>query len=318
VKKFLKVLMGIGIALIVIVGLLVWYVVLPGRAEVRWCNTYLGVMDATGQDLSKASPSQSQALKDSVEHLADLSHGVFVFKGSSAAAALVTDINASAKSQTPDSILKVGKDADALTAACRADTTTSSPTGSGSAGPTLTGHFAVFDSWAEIDSKYEGHFMERVAPGAFRDTFANDRSNIKVLFQHGRDPQVGNKVLGPIEVLEEDTRGAAYAVPLLDTSYNADLLPGLRAGLYGSSFRFTVGAEDRLDRPQPSEYNPDSLPERTITQAKVFEFGPCTFPAYDGATAGVRSLTDWYRSGEPGVRAVIWTPARRRAALLTA
>ena len=24
------------------------------------------------------------------------------------------------------------------------------------------------------------------------------------------------------------------------------------------------------------------------------EFGPVTFPAYEGATAGVRSLTDWY------------------------
>jgi hypothetical protein len=24
------------------------------------------------------------------------------------------------------------------------------------------------------------------------------------------------------------------------------------------------------------------------------EFGPVTFPAYEGASAGVRSLTDWY------------------------
>jgi len=42
------------------------------------------------------------------------------------------------------------------------------------------------------------------------------------------------------------------------------------------------------------------------------EFGPVTFPAYSRATAGVRSLTDWYRSGDPAVRAVVWTPARRR------
>jgi phage head maturation protease len=45
---------------------------------------------------------------------------------------------------------------------------------------------------------------------------------------------------------------------------------------------------------QASSYNPTGLPERTITEAKVMEFGPVTFPAYEGATAGVRSLTDWY------------------------
>jgi hypothetical protein len=30
------------------------------------------------------------------------------------------------------------------------------------------------------------------------------------------------------------------------------------------------------------EYNPKGMPERTITEAKVFEFGPVTYPAYEG------------------------------------
>jgi Caudovirus prohead protease./Transcription factor WhiB. len=64
------------------------------------------------------------------------------------------------------------------------------------------------------------------------------------------------------------------------------------AGLYGSSFRFTVGADNFDAKPGRSDYNPDGLPERTIREAKVAEFGPVTFPAYQGATAGVRSLTD--------------------------
>ena len=38
--------------------------------------------------------------------------------------------------------------------------------------------------------------------------------------------------------------------------------------------------------------NPDRLPERTITNATLYEFGPVTFPAYEGATAGMRSMTD--------------------------
>jgi hypothetical protein len=51
-----------------------------------------------------------------------------------------------------------------------------------------------------------------------------------------------------------------------------------------------------------------------ILEAKVAEFGPVTCLAYEGATAGVRSLTDWYRSGDRAQ--TIWTPARRRERLL--
>lgn len=160
---------------------------------------------------------------------------------------------------------------------------------------TLSGHFSVFDAWYEVDSVFEGHFMERVAPGAFTDTFARDRDRMRVTFNHGTDPQLGDKVLGPIETLEEDRKGARYVVPLLDTSYNRDLLPGLKAGVYGSSFRFNV-EEEVFDRaPDPSKHNPAGIPERTITRARVHEFGPVTFPASPSATAGARSLTDSFR-----------------------
>lgn len=163
----------------------------------------------------------------------------------------------------------------------------------GAAGaPTLHGDFAVFNQWTEIDSVFEGRFLERVAPGAFAQTLARDR--IRVLFQHGRDPQIGDKPLGVPTVLREDELGAFYEVPLLDTAYVRELVPGLRAGAYGASFRFAVRREHVVQSPERSDYNPDGLPERTILEAKVMEFGPVTFPAYEGATAGVRSLTDWY------------------------
>jgi signal peptide peptidase SppA len=135
-------------------------------------------------------------------------------------------------------------------------------------------------------------------------------AKVRPLFQHGRDPQVGDKPLGPIQALVEDETGVYYEVPLLDTSYNREIVPGLREGLYGASFRFRVVKEDIVKRPSRSAYNPDRLPERTVTEAQVFEFGPVTFPAYDAATAGVRSLTDDFRreqivinslDGAPGV-----------------
>jgi HK97 family phage prohead protease len=158
--------------------------------------------------------------------------------------------------------------------------------------PTLTGHFAVFNRWTEIDSFWEGEFLESIAPGAFARTFKNDRAGMRVLFQHGRDPIAGSKPLGPIEDLREDDQGAYYEVPLLDTSYNKDLLPGLRNGLYGASFRFRVMKEQVTEKPDASEHNPKGIPERVIQEAQVMEFGPVTFPAYADATAGVRSLTD--------------------------
>lgn len=160
--------------------------------------------------------------------------------------------------------------------------------------PTLVGWMARFDEWTEIRSWVEGNFMERFAPGAFKKTFAENVRNMRVLFQHGMDPQVGEKVLGTIASISEAPQGARYEVPLFDTSYVRDLLPGLEAGTYGSSFRFRVMKEERVDEPERSAHNPEGLPERTVTEAKVMEFGPVTFPAYEGATAGLRSATDWW------------------------
>ena len=180
--------------------------------------------------------------------------------------------------------------------------------------PTMTGHFSVTNQWTRIESAFEGTFMERFASGAWTKTISENRSALKVLFNHGRDPQIGNKPLGPIETLREDDKGAYYEVPLLDTSYNRDLLPGLKAGLYGASMRFNVVRDDPVYKPKPSSYNPDGIPERTVTEAKLLEFGPVTFPAYQGATAGVRSLTDEYlievlRSSAPSkLDAAVATP----------
>ena len=154
--------------------------------------------------------------------------------------------------------------------------------------PTIFGHAAVFNQWTTIDSAYEGKFLERIAPGAFRDTIAKNKSNMRMLFNHGQDPQIGDKPIAPIETLEEDATGLAYSGRMLDTSYNRDLIPGLRAGLYGSSFRFRVVKEDLNQRAKKSEFNPDGLPERTIQEAHVMEFGAVTFPLTSTTRASLR------------------------------
>ena len=160
----------------------------------------------------------------------------------------------------------------------------------------LEGHFAVWNQWTEINSTWEGNFMERVSRTAFDKAVSENTP--KVLFQHGQDPVIGDKPLGPIRELKPDDEGMYYNVDLMDTSYNRDLKPGLQAGLYGSSFRFSVVKEEFRRDAKKGDHNPKGLPERTILEATLPEFGPVTFPAYANANASarmeMRSMTDDY------------------------
>jgi phage head maturation protease len=168
---------------------------------------------------------------------------------------------------------------------------------------TMIVRFSPFDTWYEINSYWEGRFLERTAPGAFKKTAreakrADGRYSTKVLYNHGMDLYIGDKVLGvPTRFEEVDTaeyRGPELEVPLLDTTYNRDLLPGLRQGAYGSSFMFDVIREEWDQEPGIADHNPEGLPERTINEVRTFEAGPVTWPASPTATAGMRSLTDMY------------------------
>lgn len=170
--------------------------------------------------------------------------------------------------------------------------------------PTLVGHFALFNRWTEIDSFFEGNFLERISPGAFKKTFQEKRGQIKTLFQHGRDPVVGNKPLGMPDVLREDERGGYAETPLLDTDYVREIVPGLEAGAYGQSFAFRVLREEVVEKPGVSPHNPNGLPERTIKEVELFEHGPVTWPAYADTDAGLRA------------RVKRWTAAARRRVLI--
>lgn len=175
--------------------------------------------------------------------------------------------------------------------------------------PTLFGHFARFDEWAEIDSIFEGRFLERISPGAFKKTFREMRDKMRVLLEHGHDPQLGNKPIGEIQELREDDEGAYYEARLFD-GLPPLVMDGLRASQYGASFRFSVMRENWEDRPARSDHNPEGLPERTLQEIRVPEFGPVTFGAYAGATSGVRSLTDEFLIGR-----VAMQPERLRTLL---
>jgi HK97 family phage major capsid protein/HK97 family phage prohead protease len=157
--------------------------------------------------------------------------------------------------------------------------------------PRLVGHFARFNVFNEIDSAIEGRFLERIDPQAFTRTFKNNRDRIRVLFQHGKDPHIGDKPIATITDLRSDTTGPRYEAEVFD-GIDPLVMAGLRAGQYGVSYRFRVVREDYVSQPGRSDLNPLGLPERTINEAEVYEFGPVTFPADAGADIMVRSLSD--------------------------
>lgn len=152
--------------------------------------------------------------------------------------------------------------------------------------------FSVFDEWYRIRSWWEGDFIERIQRGAFAKTITENRDRIRVQFQHGMDWQIGDKFLGTIDDLREDPDAGVADVGLFDTSYNRDLLPGLRAGQYGASMRMTVIKDEWNEEPGRTEHNPDGVPERTITEVRLHELGPVPFGANPTASAGMRSGTD--------------------------
>lgn len=158
--------------------------------------------------------------------------------------------------------------------------------------------FSPFKTRYEINSFWEGRFIEQTMPGAFKKTISDSKRSdgtfsTKVLFNHGSDMNIGDKPLAVAdrlaEINEDGYHGPELEGDLLDTSYNRDIRAMLRAGALGSSFMFEVINETWRNEPDPSEDNPEGLPERDITEVRLFEAGPVTWPASPTASAGMRS-----------------------------
>jgi HK97 family phage prohead protease len=194
---------------------------------------------------------------------------------------------------------------------------------------TMIGYAAVFNDWTTIDS-WEGRFKERLMPGTFKKTIRGaEGKRTKALYNHGWDPYIGQKPLGPPETMREDTTGLWTETPLLDTSYNRDLAVLLEGkALDGMSFRMEVIRDDwekecdhcrkRFDLRKAESnwygwtcpecertndaWNPKYLPERTIKEVRMPEYSAVTFPAYTATTVGIRSadaFDAWVKAGMP-------------------
>lgn len=157
-------------------------------------------------------------------------------------------------------------------------------------GNTMVGYPIVFGQWTEINS-WEGRFFERVDRRSVNRTLKDRGDRVKVQFDHGMHPFVGSFPLGRPRVMQPEDYGLRTETPLADTSYNRDIIKPLLldGAIDGMSFRFQVMRDEWDMEPERSDHNPDGLPERTITELRLFEFGPVTYPAYEATQVGIRS-----------------------------
>lgn len=149
-------------------------------------------------------------------------------------------------------------------------------------GLTLEGYAAVFDSPTEINSR-EGHFIERIMPGAFKRTLSHKMPVL--MFNHGQHPLIGDMPLGRITEAREDAKGLFISARLSDNWLVKPVRDAIADGAVdGMSFRFSVPKDGDTWR-----HTRGKVSERDLTQVSCTECGPVVFPAYPDTSVGVRS-----------------------------
>lgn len=153
--------------------------------------------------------------------------------------------------------------------------------GDGGDGLTLSGYAAVFNSPTRI-SGYEGEFIERIAPGAFRHTLRNGKPVMQ--FDHGQHPLIGSLPIASIQRLKEDARGLYVEARIFDNWLTEPLRDAIREqAISGMSFRFSV-VKDTWERPTKGD------PVRTLNEVRLYELGPVVSPAYSDTSVALRSF----------------------------
>ena len=120
-------------------------------------------------------------------------------------------------------------------------------------------------------------FKESVSRGAFKKTIKEN--DIRGLFNHDPSYVLGRNKAGTLE-LKEDEYGLHYLIKLPNTTYANDLKESISRGdVSQSSFGFQV-IKDVWE---------NDFSKRTITEAKLFDVSPVTFPASEKTEVKLRS-----------------------------
>ncbi len=146
----------------------------------------------------------------------------------------------------------------------------------------IIGYAAVFNSLSED----LGGFREKIEPGCFSKTINSD--DIRSLKNHNSDYVLGRNKSGTL-ILSEDQRGLKIDVIPPDAQWARDFMVSIdRGDVDQMSFGFHK-VSDRWEGDYPNEV-------RTLTEVRLFDVSPVTFPAYPDTEVGLRSLEEYRKS----------------------
>lgn len=150
----------------------------------------------------------------------------------------------------------------------------------------ITGVAAVFYNSADAGTEYPIYddIVERIMPGAF-DRAIKEAHDVRALFNHDSSAVLGRLSAGTLR-LNVTAQGLAYEIDAPDTTHGRDAVVSLERGdVTGSSFAFIPRTVTWREA--------DGVYIREVNDVDLVDVGPVTYPAYDSATAGVRSAGDF-------------------------
>ena len=148
--------------------------------------------------------------------------------------------------------------------------------------PMIVGYAAVFYREGQPGTEYElwEGYVERIMPGAF-DRALSEKHDARGTFNHDRNLVLGRTKSGTARLSIDDI-GLRYEIDSnpKDPDHVGVMEKLNRRDVDGSSFGFIERA--KLYR------EVDGVLYVEITDLDLFDFGPVTFPAYEGASSGLR------------------------------
>lgn len=143
--------------------------------------------------------------------------------------------------------------------------------------PKIVGHAALFNSEADL-----GYYRELIEPGAFAKSIGVD--DVRALFNHDANYVLGRNKAGTLRMFEDD-KGLAIEVDPPDTAFARDLMVSMKRGdITQMSFGFYAIGERAEKR--------DGILYRILTECRLFDVSPVTYPAYTQTDVSVRSAQE--------------------------